>query len=158
MLYRLYAVKDFAALYAIEETCFDHPFRFSAGYLRKLIANPRAAVWIAEEDGVMAGFAIVKWSEEEPGRKIAYIETIEVAPSWRGRGIGGALLRHIEDSALAVEATHIWLHVDAENSPAICLYEAQGYTCESRQEHFYPRGRAALIYAKPLLTGTKNVS
>jgi ribosomal protein S18 acetylase RimI-like enzyme len=40
--------------------------------------------------------------------------------------------------------------VDAENASAIRLYERQGYVCEVREENYYPQGRAALIYAKPL--------
>lgn len=150
MLYRPYEAGDFAALYAIEEASFEPPFRFTSAYLRRLMENPRAATWVAEEEGVVAGFATVNCREQEPGWTIAYIDTIEVIPSWRGRGIGGSLLRHIEDSAEAAGASLIWLHVDAENASAIRLYEAHGYALEGRKEGFYPKKRAALVYAKPL--------
>jgi ribosomal protein S18 acetylase RimI-like enzyme len=148
VLYRPYKAEDFAALYALEEACFDHPFRFSAGYLRRLVTHPRAAAWIAEEDGVLAGFAIVRCGNGEPEGRAAYIETIEVSQNWRGRGIGGELMRHIEVSAQAAGAILLWLHVDAENAAAIRLYEAHGYVREDRKEGFYPKGRAALVYAK----------
>jgi ribosomal-protein-alanine N-acetyltransferase len=68
----------------------------------------------------------------------------------RGRGVGGALLGSIEDSARAAGAGLIWLHVEATNAAAIRLYEAQGYACDGRQENYYPQGRAALIYVKRL--------
>jgi hypothetical protein len=48
MHYRLYQPADFAALYAVEELCFEAPFRFSRALMRKLIANPNSATWIAE--------------------------------------------------------------------------------------------------------------
>jgi len=48
MNYRLYQPVDFAALYAVEELSFDAPFRFSRALMRKLIANPNSATWIAE--------------------------------------------------------------------------------------------------------------
>ncbi len=50
MLYRLYQPGDFPALYAVEELCFEPPFRFSRTYMRQLIESPNAATWIAEEE------------------------------------------------------------------------------------------------------------
>jgi len=147
--YRLYTPEDFDALYMIEEACFQPPFRFGRRYMRQLVSRSDAATWIAEEDGRMAGFAIVDWAEG-PGRVIAYIQTLEVAPTWRGQGIGGELLRRIEGSACSVRAKAIWLHVDAENAAAIRLYEASGYSKEGREEDYYPMGHAALLYAKTL--------
>jgi len=44
----------------------------------------------------------------------------------------------------------IWLHVYAENAPAIRLYESSGYLLEGREEDYYAPGHAALIYGKPL--------
>lgn len=149
MQYRLYAPDDFAALYAIEEVCFQPPLRFDRGYMRRLVRNHSAATWIAEEDGRMAGFAIVEWTKNPTG-VVAYIATIEVAPEYRQRGVGGELLRRVEDSARAADAAALWLHVDAANAGAIRLYEAHGYSCEGREENFYPPRRAALIYGKAL--------
>ena len=149
MLYRPYTPEDFTALYAIEERCFQPPLSFSRRYMRQLVSSLHAATWIAEEDGRMAGFAIVEWAEEA-GRVIAYIQTIEVAPEQLRQGIGKELLRCIEGSARSAGAQGIWLHVDAQNAGAIHLYEANGYRREGREEDYYAKGRAALIYAKPL--------
>jgi ribosomal protein S18 acetylase RimI-like enzyme len=84
MLYRLYQPGDFAALYAVEELCFEPPFRFSRALMRKLIANPNSAAWIAEENGKLASFAIVDWATVPKGT-VAYIQTIEVHPESRRR-------------------------------------------------------------------------
>lgn len=149
MIYRLYTAEDFAQLYAIEEVCFQPPFRFGRGYMRRLVNSFDAATWIAEEDGRMAGFAIVEWMSQKC-RLTAYIQTLEVAPERRGRGIGRELLRRMEDSARDAGATAIELHVDETNSDAIRLYEAHGYICEGRSEDYYARGRAGLMFAKAL--------
>jgi ribosomal protein S18 acetylase RimI-like enzyme len=161
MLYRPYRPADFAAIYAVEEICFQPPLRFSRATMRSIVIGPRSAAWIAEEDaeadgnpeenGKLTGFAIVEWEgEPQAGPRAAYIQTVEVAPEFRGRGIASELLRRIEDSARAAGAGSIWLHVDAANSAAIRLYERQGYRRQGREEHYYARRRAALVYAKPL--------
>jgi len=144
---RLYKPEDFAVLYGIEEVCFAPRLRFSRAMMQRLVRRANAATWIAEEEGRMAGFAIVEWNGVA-----AYIETIEVLPEWRGRGMAGELLRSVEGSACAADARMIWLHVDAENAGAVRLYERHGYRCEGREENFYPQGRAALVYVKLLVS------
>lgn len=149
MNYRLYIPEDFAALYAIEETCFEPPFRFGRTYMRSLVDSEYSATWIAEDDCKMTGFAIVVWTKDKGG-PVAYIQTIEVAPEQRGRGVGKELLRRVEGSALAVGAARIWLHVDEKNSLAVRLYETSGYHYEGREPDYYAPSRAGEIYSKLL--------
>lgn len=152
--YRLYQPADFAPLYAIEEACFQPPLRFPCAYMRSLVESSSAATWIAEQDGGMTGFAIVEWVREGD-ETVAYIQTLEVSPEARQRGIGAELLSRLESSAQSAGADLIWLHADAENAPAIRLYESHGYRLEGREENYYPNRRPALIYAKQLEMGSK---
>jgi len=149
MNYRLFEPDDFDELYEIEEVCFQPPLRFSRRYMHQLIASPSAAIWIAESHGHLSGFGIVEWSEQAVGI-FAYIQTIEVAPQERGRGIGSELMRRLEGSANAEGAVAIWLHVDETNAAAIQLYRSHGYQHTGRTENYYTRGRAAEIYIKHL--------
>jgi [ribosomal protein S18]-alanine N-acetyltransferase len=155
--YRLYKSPDFEPLYAVEETCFKSPFRFSRGAMRQLINSAQSATWIAEEDGLLTGFAIVEWARED-GVTVAYIPTIEVLPQKRRTGAGSALLAHIEWSAREAGASVIWLHVAEQNAPAIHLYEARGYNREGREEDFYAPGLAGLVYVKSLSNPLPNPS
>lgn len=149
MTYRLYQPRDFAELYAVEELCFAPPLRFSRAWMRRIVANPDGAAWIAEEDAELLGFSIAGWTAEQ-GESAAYIQTIEVHPARRGRGIGAELLSRIEGSARAAGAQRIGLHVDVENAAAIHLYENSGYERLGTEDHYYARHRAAYAYAKPL--------
>jgi ribosomal-protein-alanine N-acetyltransferase len=152
--YRLYQPGDFPSLYAVEELCFEPPFRFSRSTMRQLIESANSATWIAE-DGVeskaeLIGFSIVEWPEGQR-ESAAYIQTLEVHPAFRGRGIGAELLIRAEESARLAGAQIITLHVDIENAAAIRLYESRGYARQGREEHYYARHRAAFVYAKPFM-------
>ncbi|WP_420236437.1 GNAT family N-acetyltransferase [Telmatobacter bradus] len=144
MLYRPYTPADFAALYVIEEVCFKRPQRFGKRLMRNLLANPDSAAWIAEENGSMAGFALVEWEREEDF-VAAYLETIELLPVFRGQGAGAELLRCCLRSALLAGATLFWLHVEAANVAALKLYERFGFVPREQEENYYGRGRHALI-------------
>lgn len=149
MIFRRYSADDFPALYSVEERCFEPRFRFGRGYMMHLIKTSSSATWIAEEDGVMAGFAIVAWNRSLRDNS-GYLQTIEVLPEYRGRGIGEKLLSLAEVSVLTASSDTISLHVDAANDLAIRLYERCGYRRRGRKENFYARGRAALLYVKQL--------
>jgi ribosomal protein S18 acetylase RimI-like enzyme len=152
MIFRPYRPEDFDALYAIEVLCFKPPFRFGRWYMRDLLQRRNAAAWIAEDHGNLTGFAIVEWTEGEDGLA-AYIQTIEVSPEARSQGVGRELLARVENSALHEGADLIWLHVDEQNSVAVRLYEAQGYSAQEKIEDYYAQGRAALVYSKNLVNG-----
>ena len=153
---RPYTPADFDTLYAIEEVCFEPPFRFPRAYMRKLLRNPHAAIWLAEEQHTIAGFAIVAWNTqprstpERARTTLAYIETIEVLPDFRSHGIGAQLLHQVEASALAAGAASLWLHVDTTNAAAIRLYQRHGFQPRGTEDDFYFPGRGASIYCKPL--------
>ncbi|HUX45585.1 MAG TPA: N-acetyltransferase [Terracidiphilus sp.] len=149
MQYRRYKPEDFAELYAVEEACFEAPFRFSRGALRSMLESADTAAWVAEAEDALAGFAVADWGLARGGT-IAYLQTIEVLAQWRGQGVAAELLQRAEESVREAGAGALWLHVDSENAAAIRLYERHGYVCEGRKERYYPKGRAALIYAKGL--------
>ena len=149
MRIRTYIPEDFAALYAIEELCFEPRFRFSRSYMKRLLGAANAAAWIAEDDWRVAGFAIVEWGEDADLR-IAYIQTLEVAPAFRRRGFGVALLKRCEESARMAGAVQLWLHVAEGNTEAIRLYESESFSRVSSEEHYYAPERHAYLYRKVL--------
>lgn len=149
MYFRRYEARDFPQLYAIEETCFQPPMRFSRAYMRQLVNSSDAVTWVAEDAGQLAGFAIIEWSGEPDGI-IGYIQTLEVSPDRRRRGMGRGFLRSLELSARKAKAGQIWLHVDAANQAAIHLYRTEGFCLKGTHPNYYGRARDAEIYCKQL--------
>ena len=90
-------------------------------------SHPAAEAVIAEEAGAPVGFALFfhnfsTWK----GRRGLYLEDLYVTPAARGRGVGGALLRHL--AAIAVErncARFEWAVLDW-NADAIAVYRRMG--------------------------------
>jgi len=147
VLYRRYQPEDFAALYAIEECCFQRPHRFSRRYMRQLVQNPNGATWVAvDEAAALAGFAIVEWASTEEGA-LAYIETLEVMEAHRRKGVGVALLQHLVQSAQTAGAGALWLHVAEDNQAARRLYQAHGLVEQGREKNYYGRNRDGLLLA-----------
>ncbi|WP_369274174.1 GNAT family N-acetyltransferase [Streptomyces sp. R11] len=56
------------------------------------------------------------------------IRDIEVAPAWRGKGIGRTLMNHAFGFARECGAGHVWLEVSNINAPAIRAYLRMGFT------------------------------
>ncbi|NDU76714.1 GNAT family N-acetyltransferase [Actinomadura sp. DSM 109109] len=63
----------------------------------------------------------------EPWNRRLTICDIEVAPAWRGRGLGRALMSHAFDFAEERRAGHVWLEVSNINAPAISAYLRMGF-------------------------------
>ena len=87
---------DLDALDALEHRVFatDHLSRRS---LRHFLGSPTAEVMVAEQDGDLAGTAIVLF---RPRSSVARLYSIAVAPHMGGRGVGPMLLAAAEAAAV----------------------------------------------------------
>lgn len=90
-------------------------------------AHPAAEAVIAEQDGQPLGFALFfhnfsTWT----GRRGLYLEDLYVTPDARGRGIGGAFLRHLAGIAVARGCARFEWSVLDWNAEAIAVYRRIG--------------------------------
>ena len=90
-------------------------------------AAPAAEAAIAEDATGPLGFALFfhnfsTWA----GRRGIYLEDLYVTPQARGRGVGGALLRHIAALAVARGCARFEWSVLDWNADAIAFYRAMG--------------------------------
>src|ERR1700676_3642001 len=137
---------DLEALDALEHRVFatDHLSRRS---LRHFLVSPTAEVMVAEQDGEVAGTAIVLF---RPRSSVARLYSIAVAPHLGGRGVGTMLLAAAEAAAVERGCGAIRLEVHETNAAAISRYRKSRYREFGRHAGYYEDGGDALRFEKPL--------
>ncbi|MGE0872476.1 MAG: GNAT family N-acetyltransferase [Kofleriaceae bacterium] len=107
------------------------------------------AGWVADDDGVR-GFATVEY-EPWHGRLILWF--LYIAPTWRRRGVGRALLERVESHGRELGATHVWLETSNVNVPGVTAYNRLGYSLCGVDRLYYGQympGETAIYLAKML--------
>ena len=118
---------------ALDPGLFVVPERAAvADFLRRRLEDPNRQVLVAEADGIVVGMVDVTLAgDEDPGSIVRPVPTadigISVLESWRGRGVGHALMAAAEASALARGARRMVLDMSAANVDALRFYRSLGY-------------------------------
>ena len=99
---------------------------------RLILEDTGRHVWVAEVSGALAGFGQLNPVSRE-------LEALYVHPDHAGRGIGRALLSHLE--GLARKAGVASLRLTATLN-AVPFYERSGWVVASRGMHTHPSGLA----------------
>ena len=98
-----------------------------AADLAATLADPGSLWLVAEDAGRLIGYATLKRQPEAKLRHTANLN-MGIHPEARGRAVGRRLLTELMDRAVAGRAIEIvYLHVRADNAPAVRLYEAAGF-------------------------------
>jgi ribosomal-protein-alanine N-acetyltransferase len=150
MTLRDYRPSDLDALVALDDLCFEPPFRFSRSAMRRFAAAKDARVTLAETaEGSLAGFCILHIERLSP-HPVGYIVTLDVAPGHRRKGLAGELMQRAEEQAREAGCAAVVLHVFTGNATAIRFYERRGYLFSQLVAGFYGSGTDALVYRKQL--------
>ena len=156
MRLRDYSSSDLRAIIALDEICFEPPFRFSARVMQQFAEARNALTVVAEgEAGEVAGFCIAHVERAGKGLR-GYIVTLDVAPQHRHQGLARQMMRRIEKQATDAECEAMALHVSVDNVGAIAFYEREGYERLHMVKSFYGLGRHAYVYRKSLARATSN--
>lgn len=93
-------------------------------------ANPRDALMVIEQDGVVVGTFLLTLLPGLTGRATRRLQlrSVEVAAPLRSRGIGARMLAFVEEYAKLNGATLIELTSNNTRSDAHRFYERNGYT------------------------------
>lgn len=114
-------------LFAIEED-FTADFQTQAQGLELLLGRPGAQIFVAESGGKVVGMCTVQIHiSTAKGREVGLVEDVIVDIDHRGRGIGAALLRALEEWAIERGLGRLQLQTDRDNHPALGFYRRQGW-------------------------------
>ena len=114
-------------LFAIEDEFAFDPLVQQQG-LRLLLAEPRAAAFVAERDGQVIGMATAQLLVSTArGGPVATIEDVIVDQAARGFGAGAALIGAVEAWARAQGCLRLQLLADRENVAALDFYDRQKF-------------------------------
>ena len=106
----------------LESTTEAHPF-IDASYWQANEAVvrdeylPAAETWVWEENGTLCGFISVM--------QFQFVGALFIAPAFIGKGIGRALLNHVQQ-----HYPYLTLEVYQKNVRAVNFYHAQGFRIE----------------------------
>jgi ribosomal protein S18 acetylase RimI-like enzyme len=108
----------------------------AARTLSALMSAPeRGACWVAEHEGVIAGYLIVVYVFSlEHGGPMAEIDEFCVRHEFRSGGTGSALLRESERQMSSAGLVRVQLQLGVTNDRARVFYERHGYRRRSGYE------------------------
>lgn len=126
---------DVPAALALERELFADPWT-EATFWSELAGVPETRHYVvAETDEGLAGYAGLFATRHQ-----ADVQTLAVAPSQQGAGLGGRLLQSLLDEAERRGVTEVLLEVRADNDRALRLYERAGFERIGVRRGYYRPG------------------
>ena len=105
--------------------------KYTESELRDIIENPLTPVFVADNQGVVVGYAFCQIQKKENDNiltdiKTLYIDDLCVDEACRGQSIGRELYDYVKEYAISEECYNVTLNVWACNESAIRFYEKCG--------------------------------
>jgi ribosomal protein S18 acetylase RimI-like enzyme len=141
--------EDVDSLLLIEQTCFSHE-RFPRHYIEGLMALRAADVLVGTVRELVVSSAMVMHYD---ARNRSHLLSLATLPSHQGRGLSRKMLARAEELARRHGSSSMSLEVRKGNSPAIHLYERQGYSTVGALADFFGPREDAWQMEKPLWPG-----
>lgn len=129
---------DAPAVCALNEYALGYQFELAATRqrLELILQRPTDRIFIAEADGRVAGYAHAADYECTYAKSLKNILAIAVDESFRGYGVGRALLTAVEDWARESGASGVRLVSGFNREGAHKFYLACGYRVRKDQKNF----------------------
>jgi [ribosomal protein S18]-alanine N-acetyltransferase len=128
---------DLDQVMELERAIFPKPWRRS--FFLADINRPQGLSVVAEEDGVILGYAVA-WGTEE-----THLANLAVSEHERGKGLGGKLLDEVIAFAQRNKAGSMYLEVRVSNTVARKFYSERGFVPTFLRKGYYENGEDAVI-------------
>lgn len=143
--------QDIDAVYAVECACFSDAYGKET--FERELKNKISYYVTAWVDGMAVGYAgIWKIADE------AEVISIAVAPEFRRRGVGQALLEHLVKKCDKEGVAVIWLEVRKSNFDAQRLYTKFGFVSYGIREKYYGDAEDAILMMRQEENNRENFS
>jgi ribosomal protein S18 acetylase RimI-like enzyme len=109
----------------------------------RILQHPTRERYVAHLGGELVGFLILSLE----GSLSGYLQTVCVAPLFRGQGLGSRLVAFAEERIFR-EHPNVFLCVSSFNAPALRLYRRLGYALVGELTDFLVQGHAELLLRK----------
>jgi ribosomal protein S18 acetylase RimI-like enzyme len=118
----------------------------------KILIDSSREVYLAMVGDEIVGFTILSMQ----GAFVGYLQSVCVAPQWRGEGIGSELMDYVEKRILS-ETPNVFICVSSFNGRVQRLYERRGYEAIGELKDFIVPGHSEILLRKTIapLTGFK---
>lgn len=114
--------------------------RYTADNLRRYLDSDARWLWVLRVDGEAVGYCSCSLGEGDDEMKL---EQLYLLPALHGRGLGGRMLRHIEDASRARGRPVLWLTVNKGNAGSIAVYRKAGFAV--REEAVFDIGHGYVM-------------
>lgn len=121
-------------------------WRWTLARVRRSIKDKETMVLVASSNGVLSGFAIMKFRDEE-----SHLFLLAVEPKIQRTGIGAALLAWLEKSCRTAGMRRIQVEVRASNEKARKFYERSGFRVVGQETGYYDKRETAVVMVKSLV-------
>ena len=137
------SIRLLGKLYEIEKQCFGQE-AFTKQQLTYLLTAYNAIGLAARVNSEIAGFAIAR---VDIGRNTSFghILTVDIAPTYRRKGIAQKLLQEIETIFRKKGIKECRLEVREDNVAALNLYQKLGYKKVGKLEKYYDKAHGLYL-------------
>ena len=129
---RSYEPHDFAALHRLDQSCFPAGISYSKTTFHYFLTIASADCIVAADGKRIAGFIL---TEENP--PLAHIITLDVAETYRRKGVGTAVLSESEKNLALRGVRSILLETAIDNEGAVAFWKRHGYRIEAVLKRYY---------------------
>ena len=120
-------------------------WRWTPRRVRDAISDVDTTVLVASVDGELAGFAIMRFGDDE-----AHLFLLAVERFFRRSGIATRLLDWLEASCQTAGIALLRLEVRRDNRGARRFYESRGFHLIGHRPRYYDGRESALVYERRL--------